>query len=182
MRFLRVDFGLHLCVPHHFQFSLWDSEDGHKRMDKKKKELSILFMRFIGRTIGEVTIPMSIFQFSLWDSGLWRSLSVKIHSPFNSLYEILVLRICERCLRILTFNSLYEIRVPTPPLTWRLPALSILFMRFTLSILIYVLKLLMSFNSLYEIPRTFGIRLPWRTSRLSILFMRFRGVLYVFGA
>jgi hypothetical protein len=50
-----------------FQFSLWDSKGGGWKDGKKRRNLSILFMRFLMFLLVFLLIEF-FFQFSLWDS------------------------------------------------------------------------------------------------------------------
>ena len=119
-----------------FQFSIWDSNT---------------------HQTSQSNTSLKHFQFSIWDSLLCSSANKAPKSPFNSLYEILLIGLKEIQSKILAFNSLYEI-----PLIWRSggtnsPSLSILYMRFDAKgWSVYHLPS-STFNSLYEIP--------WRSSQ-----------------
>ena len=96
-----------------FQFSLWDSHRLHKKHTVHVFNLSILFMRFWNsdweatRRIAWLSIlfmrfllrseddrcSTADFQFSLWDSAVDTAGNVREFKTFNSLYEILHLRL-----------------------------------------------------------------------------------------
>ena len=114
--------------------------------------LSILFMRFM-KNWSLITCIYTCFQFSLWDSlSDWRYHLLVEYFQF-SLWDSLPIITAKRPLK-LTFNSLYEILAEAVPSTISSPALSILFMRF-FSHWPVNSSFFNSFNSLYEIPKSY---------------------------
>ena len=131
MRFYCI--GVRACRGEmNFQFSLWDSERRTYPWWDKHRQLSILFMRFVKIFVTDANNIFSTFnslyeilmlcdrvililphdfQFSLWDS-VWVILFywLKALLSFNSLYEIRISSNLVSLVHIIAFNSLYEIR------------------------------------------------------------------------
>ena len=86
---LHMLYKLHQSI--HFQFSLWDSRRwNHQHHRYRRRQLSILSMRFSCLKAWQLRATRCSFQFSLWDSWSER-LSSKPggnRESFNSLYEI----------------------------------------------------------------------------------------------
>jgi len=179
-----------------FQFSLWDSRFLWKYREKQKISFNSLYeiqIKFYARTprllisfnslyeiqlsqiVGKKVVikQLSILFMRFFDCNYsWTYITC---SSFNSLYEI-PFPSCPPLPpeRLRTFNSLYEIHEEADILidvsTTRL---SILFMRFTITILASKKPgVIITFNSLYEIHFFFLCFRNW-SIRLSILFMRF---------